>query len=88
MEVRTMASLIEQAQAIRDRFPDEIARIKADMQKLYVPAQRSINAGFARMGVARFTRSGDDLWERLVALENGWEYERPARYLIDRWAAY
>ena len=52
------------------------------------PAQRIINAGFNRMGVARFTRSGDDLWELYTATVNGWEYERPAAHLVQRWASY
>lgn len=83
-----MTKLREQAAKILRYHIPEIARIKHDLQDFEIPAQRSINASFARMGIARFTRAGDDLWEMITALENGWEYRRPARRLIDRWAAY
>jgi hypothetical protein len=53
-----------------------------------VPAQRIINQGFAAMGIDRFTRSGDDLWEMYTALKNDWEYRRPPKALRDRWASY
>ena len=52
------------------------------------PAQRTINAGFARMGIDRFTHSGDDLWEMIQCQRNGWEYEKPPARLIQRWASY
>lgn len=39
-------------------------------------------------GVARFTTAGDDLWEMVTCHQNGWEYARPARRLVDRWASY
>lgn len=52
------------------------------------PAQRIINAGFARMGVDRFDRNGNDLWEMAVCEENGWEYEKPPAELVNRWARY
>jgi hypothetical protein len=52
-----------------------------------VPAQRLINAAFSRMGVDRFDSSGD-VWEQIVCLENGWEYEQPSFELMERWAGY
>ena len=85
--VKKLAYLTEQAANVLRSNPAEIARIKYDMQDFDIPAQGCINAGFQRMGVARFTRSGDDLWEMIGAIENGWTYRRPARYLLDRWAA-
>lgn len=50
------------------------------------PAQRTINAGFERLGIPRFTRAGDDLWEMYTAHSNGWAYTKPPRRLIDRWS--
>ena len=84
---KTQTSIREQAEKLLRGYTSEIARIKCDMQDFERPAQRCINAGFARMGVSRFTRSGDDLWEMIVAIENGWEYQRPPRHLVDRWAS-
>lgn len=84
----THTTLETQARRIMAQHADELRKIHDAMQDFDVPAQRSINAGFARMNVARFTRAGDDLWEMITALENGWEYQRPARHLIDRWASY
>ena len=52
------------------------------------PAQRIINAGFNRMGVDRFDRVGNDLWEMLQCHKNGWEYEKPPARLAQRWASY
>jgi len=51
------------------------------------PAQRLINAAFERMGEHRFV-GGDDRWEQVVAHQNGWEYVKPAKHLIQRWASY
>jgi hypothetical protein len=76
------------ARRIITQHPKELARIKGDMQDFDIPAQRSINAGFNRMGVSRFTLAGDDLWEMITAVESGWEYARPARHLMQRWASY
>lgn len=67
----------------------EIEAIGRDLAMNFdAPAQRIINAGFQRMGVARFTSAGDDLWEMVTCHQNGWAYERPARRLVDRWASY
>jgi hypothetical protein len=52
------------------------------------PAQRIINAGFARMGAQRFDRSGNDLWEMISCHLNGWDYEKPPAHLVNRWASY
>jgi hypothetical protein len=52
-----------------------------------MPAQCQINRAFASMGIARFDHSGD-VWEQIVARQNGWEYTKPPRHLIDRWASY
>ncbi len=52
------------------------------------PAQRIINAGFARMGADRFDRDGNDLWEMVTCHQNGWEYEKPPARLTQRWAGY
>lgn len=52
------------------------------------PAQRIINAGFARMGVQRFDRQGNDLWEMVTCFKNGWEYEKPPAHLVSCWASY
>ena len=71
------------------RYPTEIAAIKAALvQDFDTPAQRTINAGFAAMGVQRFTTAGDDLWEQVVCLENGLTYEKPPEHLRRRWARY
>ena len=67
----------------------QVELIKRDLQNFDIPAQRSINAGFNRMGIDRFTKAGDDVWEMVTTLESkdqGWEYTRPPRNLIDRWA--
>ena len=84
---KTQTSIREQAENLLRWYPTEIARIKSDILNSEDWVQRTINVGFARMGVARFTRSGDDLWEMIVAIENGWEYQRPPRHLVDRWAS-
>ena len=76
------------ARAVMAEHADEIARIQADLGNCEVPAQRSINAGFARMGINRFPAGKDDLWEMITDLQNGWEYERPPVRLIDRWMRY
>jgi hypothetical protein len=52
------------------------------------PAQRIINAGFSQMGVDRFDREGNDLWEMVTCHLNGWEYEKPDARLVNRWASY
>lgn len=56
-------------------------------QNFDIPAQRLINVAFERMGIVRFDRAGNDMWERIVAIQNGWEYRKPPRHLVDRWAA-
>lgn len=76
------------ARAIMAQHGAEVDRIKQDLLNCDIPAQRSINAGFARMGVDRLTPGGDDLWEMITCLEAGWEYERPEPRLVARWAAY
>ncbi len=84
-----MNSLEQAARNVMENHGTELGEIrKALATNFDVPAQRSINAGFARMDVPRFTRAGDDLWEMIVALENGTEYQKPPRRLVDRWAAY
>ena len=88
---KQLAALKTEAQRLMTRFPAEVARIKSDMLNFDIPAQRAINAGFARMGADRFTRSGDDVWEMITAIEgaaDGWEYRRPPAHLIARWAGY
>ena len=89
---KQLASLKAQAERIIARYPDEIAQINADLLNFDIPAQRSINAGFARMETARFTAAGDCVWEMICALVGGsdgpWTYSRPARHLIQRWAGY
>lgn len=52
------------------------------------PAQAQINRAFYAMGLQRFDRSGNDLWERIVAHQNGWEYTKPPAHLTRRWASY
>jgi hypothetical protein len=34
------------------------------------------------------TRSGDDIWEQVTCRQHGWEYQKPPRRLVDRWARY
>jgi hypothetical protein len=76
------------AEVLRTQYAEQINWIKRQLAENFATgAQRIINAGFNRMGQTRFTRAGDDLWEMITALENGWEYQRPARHLVDRWAA-
>lgn len=81
-----MAKLTAHARLLMVKHGTEVMRIRVGLMDFEIPAQRTINAGFARMGVDRFTPAGDDLWEMVTALENGWEYARPARRLVDRWA--
>jgi hypothetical protein len=74
-------------QIIQDHS-DEIEAIKSGLAMNFdAPAQRIINAGFTRMGIARFDASGD-VWEQIVCHQNGWEYERPSQELQQRWASY
>jgi hypothetical protein len=74
---------------IFESYRDELERIGQQLATNFdAPAQRIINAGFARMGIDRFTQSGNDLWEMYVAQLNGWEYQRPPRHLQERWARY
>jgi hypothetical protein len=47
-----------------------------------VPAQRTINAACSRMGVTRLD------WEKMDAIRNNTEYERPPHAMLDRWARY
>ena len=71
------------------KHSDALEAIARDLAMNFeAPAQRLINAGFAQMGVSRFTQSGDDLWEMYASHKNGWEYIKPARHLVNRWAAY
>jgi hypothetical protein len=66
----------------------EIEALKTQLATNYdVPAQRLINAVFAKMGVDRFDRDGD-VWEQVVCFQNGWEYEAPSAELQQRWARY
>lgn len=76
------------ARTVMAEHADELARIGRDLHNFDVPAQRSINAGFARMGVDRFPGGKDDLWEMITDLQSGWEYVRPPAHLIDRWMRY
>ena len=70
-----------------ERYKSDLAAIGTQLaQNFEVPAQRTINAGFARMRVDRFTRSGDDLYEMATAFQNGWEYRKPPSHLVARWA--
>jgi hypothetical protein len=57
-------------------------------QAFDTPAQRIINDAFWDIGIERFTPSSDDRWELWQCHKNGWEYTKPPRVLIDRWAAY
>lgn len=67
----------------------QVQLMKRDLaQHFDVPAQSIINAGFSQMGIDRFTRAGDDVWEMVAALESNEEYTRPARELVNRWACY
>ena len=76
-------------QAIIDAHSAEIQAIKSGLAMDFdAPAQRIINAGFERMGIDRFTRQGDDLWEMISCHLNGWDYERPPARLTQRWATY
>ncbi len=52
-----------------------------------VPAQATINRGFAEMGESRFVGK-DDRWEQVTAHLNGWGYTPPAKHLMRRWACY
>lgn len=66
----------------------EIAAIKTGLMNFDVPAQRTINHGFACMGIERFPCMKDDIWQMIVDHENGDRYERPPAHLIQRWASY
>lgn len=74
---------------IIDAHSAEIEHIRRELAMNFdVPAQGSINAGFARMGIERFDRNGNDLWEMITCHQNGWEYSKPPAHLRDRWARY
>jgi hypothetical protein len=67
----------------------EFQRISTELATNFnTPAQRIINAGFARLGIDRFDREGNDLWEMYTCEKNGWEYEKPPAHLVSRWAGY
>lgn len=71
------------------KYKNELEAIGRELAMNFdAPAQGIINSGFARMGVDRFTRSGDDLWEMYTCQKNGWEYTKPPARLRDRWASY
>lgn len=73
---------------IIEEHASEIQHISQQLAMNFeVPVQRTINAGFARMGISRFDRSGD-VWEQIVCRQNGWEYEVPPQHLMNRWATY
>ena len=75
--------------AIRAKYVEQIQHIKTKLATEFeIPAQSIINHGFACMGIERFDRQGNDLWEMITCAENGWEYERPAAHLVERWARY
>lgn len=46
------------------------------------PANRVINFSCAKMGISRLD------WEKIVAVQNGWDYEAPPAKLLRRWEAY
>jgi hypothetical protein len=86
-QAQQIDDLIGRARVLREQYAPQLAWISRELsQNFDAPAQRIINAGFNRIGQNRFTRAGDDLWEMITALENDWEYQRPARHLVDRWA--
>ncbi len=67
----------------------EIEAIRTQLATNFdAPAQRIINAGFAKMRASRFDRSGNDLWEMITCFQNGWDYEKPPEHLAQRWARY
>lgn len=80
-----------QSKAIEQFIKDhavEIAAIRTELATNYdAPAQRIINAGFNRMGEDRF-HGNDDLWEMIVAHQDGEVYDRPPVHLQRRWASY
>lgn len=81
----TRQQLEAQAKALIAKHPEVFAQIRQDLTNFYIPAQRSINFGFAKMGVDRFTPEGDDVWEMMMAIDAGWEYTRPPANLVERW---
>lgn len=82
-------TILDKAKQIMQSHPEEIDALgKSLAMDFDTPAQRLINRAFASMGIDRFTTSGDDLWEAITAIRNGWDYDRPPRYLVDRWASY
>lgn len=84
---KELETLRVRAQHIIAAQPRIIAEIRTALATDFdTPAQRSINRGFEKLGVARFTKAGDDLWEMMMAILNDAEYRRPERRLIDRWA--
>lgn len=84
---KQLADLTVTAERILRTKGNNIAAIRRQMQNFDIPAQSSINYGFAVMGEDRFTPGGDDVWEMIIALENGaeWEYNRPRPELVSRW---
>ena len=47
-----------------------------------VPAQRTINFMLAKTGMSRID------YEKIIAVENNWPYEKPDEELMRRWARY
>jgi hypothetical protein len=85
---KQLAKLQQAAGLILAKYPAHVAHIKRELiENFDAPAQRTINAGFARMGQDRFIGS-DDVWEMITAIEsNGeWEYNRPPAHVMQRWA--
>lgn len=46
------------------------------------PAQRIIGYACADMGISRLD------WEKITAVQNNWEYEKPSASMLARWASY
>ena len=71
------------------RYAAQIATVRKGMAMNFdVPAQQQINDMFRQIGVSRFTKSKDDVWEQVICHMDGDEYVKPPARLIARWATY
>jgi len=85
---RTRQTPTQIAQRIIAAYPQELRECRNALLNFDVPAQRTINWFFSRIGVNRFPGGKDDVWEAIMAIDSGTAYEAPPKRLIERWMAY
>jgi hypothetical protein len=69
--------------ALIAKHADIIERCSRDLAMNFnTPAQRIINHACTQMGIARID------WEKITAVQNGWEFEPPPAEMLRRWEQY